>query len=331
MIRGRRCLAQVRATEIPRTYDVNQESTQMADTNSKLFLTAPAGNICKRAGALLVERGQSISVLALERDVELLPDAVREAAEIHVGSMANEADVVAAGHGATAMLLNLPPVLFADDALRIWDGFIANSLAAIKANKIERVVFISGQGAEPGTEAGLMRMCYEVEELLRSAAPNVRALRAGPLMENFINEVEPLSHGILPVVNGPDIEMSLVAAADVGDVAAELLADDSWSGFEVIPVRGPEVLSTIEIAKRMSAVLGLEITAVPITSADVVEEMTKFGLARGAAEEIAAVFEIGAGLDNTDTPTTRVTTTSLDTFVSEQLAPIIAEMTAKSS
>lgn len=298
----------------------------MADTSTKLFLTAPAGNIAGRAGTRLVEGGHSISVLALESDVARLPDAVRQGAEIHVGTMAEERDVTAAGGGATAMLLNLPPVLFADDALGVWEGFVANSLAAIEANGIERVVFISGQGAGPDTSAGLMRMCYEVEERLRSAVPHVRALRPGPLMENFLNEAQPLSEGILPVVNGPDIDMSLVAAADVGDVAAELLGDDSWSGFAVIPVRGPEVLSTVEIAKRMSAILGLEITAVRITTDELVQEMTNFGLAPGAANEIAAVFDTGDEVDNTDTPETRITTTSLDTWVSASLAPVVAAM-----
>ncbi|HWH26244.1 MAG TPA: hypothetical protein VNT53_06330, partial [Pseudolysinimonas sp.] len=156
--------------------------------------------------------------------------------------------------------------------------------------------------------------------------PHVRALRPGPLMENLLHEVQPLSEGIFPVVNGPDIDMALVAAADVGDVAAELMRDDAWTGFEVIPVRGPEVLSTVEIAKRMSTILGIEITAVAITADELVAEMTNFGMAPGAAKEVAAVFDTGDKVDNTDTPTTQITTTSVDTFTSTRLAPIIASM-----
>lgn len=297
---------------------------------ARVFVTAPAGNIGGRALARLAEGGTPTSALALAADVERLPAAARATTDIHVGTLASAADVTAASSGAAAMLLVLPPVFDDDDAIGVSDRFVDSALAAIEANAIEHVVFVSTQGAG-SSPAGLVRSSYVAEQRLAQAAPNVRALRPGPLMENLLNEIVPISGGALPLVATSDSGLHLIAAGDVGDVAAELLLDLSWSGFEAVSMRGPEILTPPEIAERISKAIGRDVAFAQITAAEIIEEMLAFGIARGGAEAYAEVMVEALEDDGYDFGDELVTETTLDAFARTRLAPALAAFEGKTA
>jgi len=46
----------------------------------------------------------------------------------------------------------------------------------------------------------------------------------------------------------PDKKLPLTATRDIGAVAGRLLADETWTGQEEVPVLGPEDLSCNDIA-----------------------------------------------------------------------------------
>ncbi len=90
----------------------------------------------------------------------------------------------------------------------------------------------------------------------------VAFLRAGWFMENAAWDVEPARKtGVVQSFLQPlDQPFPMVATADIGRVAAELLREN-WSGRKVIELEGPHRVTPNDIAAAFSKVLGRSVKA----------------------------------------------------------------------
>ncbi|MFE9407114.1 hypothetical protein ACFYNY_35980 [Streptomyces sp. NPDC006530] len=111
-------------------------------------------------------------------------------------------------------------------------------------------------------------------------------------MENLLNQVEMIrAQGTLFLANTADRPLATVATRDIAATAAVLLADDSWSGQESVPVVG-DALSPDDMARVLSEVLERPVGFQQVDERTYKETMTRYGMhpawAQGLADMAAA-------------------------------------------
>jgi len=275
------------ALPAPRT-DLASEESEIADTAQKrVLITTPTGMVGSAAARRLIEGGKRISVFA--RDEERLPDDIRAAAELHLGSLDDAEQLRAASRGAAALLLVFPIPPDSDDLLGLWLRIAANAVAAVEANGIEHVVILSTEGAGSVAET-LMGASGQYEQTLRDAVPNVRALRAGFFMENLLPLTPVIAAGELPLPIPADRPQQLTATRDVAAVAARYLSDLSWTGHAAPSVYGPQDLTPVELAEILTRVTGWPVRHVEISVDEFRDALIADGLTPHVADANAAMM-----------------------------------------
>ncbi|GAA4533471.1 NAD(P)H-binding protein [Amycolatopsis samaneae] len=223
-----------------------------------IVITAPTGNIGRDLLPLLLEASPSEKLRVITRDPARLPDAVRECVEVVVGSHGDAEVVDRAFEGADAVFWLVPP-----DSSRPpadgWLGFTAPAAKALAVHGVGHVVGVSalGRGTPVADRAGLVTASLAMDDLIAETGVAYRALANPSFFENLLEEADSIREkGVFTDVVDADRKAPLVAVADIAAVAARLLLDRSWTGFEDVPVLGPEDLSPTDLARIMTGQLG---------------------------------------------------------------------------
>lgn len=123
--------------------------------------------------------------------------------------------------------------------------------AAVAAG-VERIVYTSFLGASPDATFRLARDHFHTERSLAATGIPVVALR-----NSLYADVLPLFVGD-GVLAGPaaDGRLAPVARADIIEVSAAALLDDSWDAPLTLDVTGPSLLTLGQIAEELTAMTG---------------------------------------------------------------------------
>lgn len=148
---------------------------------------------------------------------------------------------------------------------------------------VRRVVYTSFLGAAPDCTFTLGRDHFHTEVALREAGMALTALRNA-----FYQDLLPSFFGDDGILRGPasDGGFSPVARADVGDVAVAVLLDDDWADH-ALDLTGPELVTMADVADRVGAVTGQNLSFVDETMEEAYES-------RRAGWPEAAEFELDA-------------------------------------
>ena len=172
----------------------------------------------------------------------------------------------------------VPPAMAGVDKVLVvsggWDipGEDANAIAAAEEAGVGHVVLLSSLGVEAGVASGPFHA--PGEEKLRASPLTWTILRPGFLMANAMMWRDTIvGQGVVYEPTGTG-RHALIHHADVGDVAAEVLAGAGHEG-RTYELTGPEPLSSADCAAALSGVLGREIAHV-----DVPDEAFRGGLAQ---------------------------------------------------
>ena len=172
----------------------------------------------------------------------------------------------------------IPPAMAGVDKVLVvaggWDvpGEDANIIAAAEAVGVGHVVLVSSLGVEAGVASGPFHA--PGEEKLRSAGLDWTILRPGFYMSNAMMWRDTVvGQGVVYEPTGTG-RHALLHPADLGDVAAEVLASDGHEG-RTYDLTGPQALSSADCAAALSAALGRKIRHV-----DVPDEAFRSGLAQ---------------------------------------------------
>lgn len=172
----------------------------------------------------------------------------------------------------------IPPAMAGVDKVLVvaggWDipAEDANVIAAAEAAGVGHVVLLSSLGVEAAVASGPFHA--PGEDTLRSSGLEWTILRPGFYMANAMMWRETVvGQGVVYEPTGTG-RHAPVHPADVGDVAAEVLASDGHAG-QTYELTGPEAISSADCAAALSAALGREIRHV-----DVPEEAFRAGLAQ---------------------------------------------------
>lgn len=219
-----------------------------------ILLTGVTGNVGGATAAALTKIGLNFRALARTPD-KVQPDiSLRN--EIIPGDLADVSVMREILQGVDRMLLVTPN--------GTEQAVLEKSVVDLATQAgVKQVVKISSIEAGPEAVAPVARLHYEVEQYMDGGIPHAAFLRPTFYMQTLFTMAQPIkTAGVLPLPLG-DTKISMVDVRDLGQAAANILADDEYRDG-VFPVTGTVPTSLTDIAATMSTVLGREIKYVDL-------------------------------------------------------------------
>ena len=289
-----------------------------------IVITTPTGAIGHQVLENVLDSGASIRVIV--RDPARLPAHVRERVEVVAGSHGDADVVTRAFAGADAVFWLVPPDRRAETVEAAYVGFTRPACEAFVSQGVRRVVGVSALGRGVPGHAGYVTASLAMDDLIASTGVAYRALALPSFMDNILRQVETIrSQGMFTSPISPDRKLPTCATRDIAAVAAGLLLDHSWSGYDSVPVLGPEDLSHDDMARIMSEVLGKPVRCQRIPAESLRTTMTGAGASEAMAQgmvEMAVAKD--NGLDNAEPRTPQATTpTGFRQWCEEVLKPAV--------
>jgi len=222
-------------------------------------ITGKVGGVVART---LLENGQSVR--AVVRDAGKGRSWAEMGCAVALAEMEDAAALVAAFKGVDGVFI-LPPSEF-DPAPGFPEAraVIAAVKTALEAARPRKVVCLSTVGAQ-ATQPNLLTQRTLMEQALRELTIPVTFLRPGWFMENFAWDVASARDGVIASFLQPvDKPVPMIATADVGRVAAELVQEE-WHGCRVVELEAAHRITPNEVAATFAEILGrpVRIDAVP--------------------------------------------------------------------
>lgn len=222
-------------------------------------ITGITGKVGGALARQLLAVGQPVR--AVVRDIERAAVWAERGCELVTAYMEDASSLTAAFDGAKGVFI-LPPSEFdPEPGFPEARAVISAVSTAISQAHPDKVVCLSTIGAQ-ATEINLLSQRTLMEETLRKMPVPVTFLRPGWFMENAAWDVASARNdGVISSFLQPlDKLFPMVATADVGRVAAELL-QQTWSGVRVVELEGPRRVSPNDIASAFSRVLDRQVRA----------------------------------------------------------------------
>jgi len=201
----------------------------------------------------LLDAGQRVR--AVVRSVDKGREWAQQGCEIAVADLNDATALQSALQGVTGVFVMLPPVYSPSEDFIETRRVVEALYTALEQAKPEKVVCLSTVGAQ-ATQPNLLNGLGIMEQSLSRLSAPVAFIRAAWFMENAAWDVAAAKEeGIIPSFLQPlDKPIPMVATADIGRVAAELL-QQNWGGPRIIELEGPSKVSPNDIANSFSKIL----------------------------------------------------------------------------
>jgi uncharacterized protein YbjT (DUF2867 family) len=223
-------------------------------------ITGQVGGVVAR---LLLAAGHDVR--AVVRDAAKGEVWAKQGCEVALADVNDQQALQHAFEGTEGVFVLLPPTFDPTPGFPEARKTIATLRAALAAAKPSRVVVLSTIGAQ-AAQPNLLNQLQILEQELGTLPMPVAFLRAAWFIENAAWDVAPArDSGIVPSFLQPlDKPVPMVATADIGRVAAELLRE-SWTGRRIVELEGPQRISPDMIAESFARLLGRDVsmTVVP--------------------------------------------------------------------
>jgi uncharacterized protein YbjT (DUF2867 family) len=162
----------------------------------------------------------------------------------------------------------------------------ASFIDAAKRAGVRYVVKLSGIIPDPNSPFRFARMHGEIERRLETSGMEYTQLRAGEFMQAYFRQAPRIAATGTLALPMADAKIASIDARDIARVAATVLTSDGHEG-KIYPITGPEALSMVEVAERLSAVTGKTVRYINIPP----EEATQANLAAGIPPYLAEGLE----------------------------------------
>jgi NAD(P)H dehydrogenase (quinone) len=230
------------------------------------IMTYAITGITGKVGSALAERllvaGQRVR--AIVRDVRTGDVWAARGCEVAVADMNDAAALTGAVTGATAVFILPPPEFDPAPGYPEARAVIDNVVEALTATRPKKVLLLSTIGADAPND-NLLSQRTMMETALSTRLPALTILRPAWFIDNVAWDVASARDtGVIHSFLMPtDRAWPMVAAKDVGRVAAELIQED-WQGTRVVELEGPRRVSPNDLADAFASVLGRSVQAVPV-------------------------------------------------------------------
>jgi uncharacterized protein YbjT (DUF2867 family) len=232
----------------------------MSNANKPVFvvtgITGQVGGVVARS---LLAAGKSVR--AVVRSAEKGDAWAKQGCELAIADMSDADALTAAFSGAHAVFVLLPPVFAPAPGFPEAKSVISALKTALTAAKPRKIIVLSTIGAQ-ATRTSLLTQLHMMEQTLGELPIPAAFLRAAWFMENSAWDVESAAkEGVISSFLQPlDRTFPMVATADIGRVAAEMLQQD-WTGRRIVELEGPRRVSPNDIAAAFSSLLGRSVRA----------------------------------------------------------------------
>ncbi|MBD3422264.1 MAG: NAD(P)H-binding protein [Chitinivibrionales bacterium] len=289
-----------------------------------VVVSGASGQTGSRAALKLLERGAKVR--AVGRSEEKLQFLKDKGAELAIGDQHDVAFLTKAFRDAQGAYVLIPPKVDAADPRAYYNETGDVIAQAIRDSGIKKIVFLSSLGADQESGTGPVLGLHDVEKKLHSIdSIDMVILRPGYFMENILWNIPVIKN---QNINGnpidPDTKIWMIAAQDIGNRAAELLADLSFSGHSIEDLFG-QVISYKEATALIGKKIGKEdLPFVRFPDDAALEALKGLGLSQKTAE---AFVELSHGLEQgivrpTQTDKNKPNApTTYDAFVSDVFVP----------
>ena len=239
------------------------------------------GHTGKVVADTLLAHGEKVRVIV--RDAKQGKAWRDKGAEVAVASLDSATALTIAFTGAKGVYLLVPPRYDSNDMLAAQVPVIDAFAEAIRKSAIPHVVLLSSLGAELAEGTGPIRTLHRAERTLGAASRNITFLRAAYFIENAGSVLGATAGGVFPTFINPDLAMPLIATADIGRAAAELLLEPA-TGTRVVELTSVRPWTQHELAATLTKLTGRTVTAQFAPSEAIVPAMTGMGMSQGVAE-----------------------------------------------
>jgi len=223
------------------------------------------GQVGSAVARRLLEVGQPVR--AVVRSADKGAEWAQQGCEIAVADLNDTMALQNALQGSTGVFVMIPPVYSPSEGFVETRRVVDTLYTALERVKPGKIVCLSTIGAE-ATQPNLLNQLQLMEQSLSrlSTSTSVAFIRAAWFMDNVAWDIDAaMGNGVIPSFLQPlDKPIPMVATADIGRVAAELL-QQSWDGQKIIELEGPCKISPNDIANSLSNILGkpIRMEAVP--------------------------------------------------------------------
>ncbi len=217
-------------------------------------ITGITGNVGGEVARTLFAAG--LPVRAVVRNPEKANAWAQRGCEIAVADINDVDALTTAFQGAEGAFIVVPPNFDPAPGFPEAHAIAAILRSALERARPDRVVYLSTIGAQ-ASQTNLLTQHTILEQELRQLSIPIAFLRPAWFMENFAWDVAPARElGVVPSYLQPlEKPVPMVATADIGRVAAELL-QERWNGARVVELEGPRRVAPDEIAMTFAKILG---------------------------------------------------------------------------
>jgi NAD(P)H dehydrogenase (quinone) len=176
--------------------------------------------------------------------------------EVALATIEDAASLAAAFKGAEAVFVLVPPIFDPLPEFPEARAIGAALRSALDVARPGRVVYLSTIGAQT-SQTNLLSQHGIIEKAISTLPMPLTVLRPGWFMENCSWDVAPArERGVIPSFLQPlDKPVPMVATADIGKVAAEIL-QKPWSGHRLVELEGPKRVTPNEVGAAFARLLG---------------------------------------------------------------------------
>ena len=248
------------------------------------------GHVGSSVAANLLERGEDVTIIT--HNSKKTDEWKKRGAKTAVVDVLDTEELRKVFKIGKRLFLLNPPADPATDTVTEEQKTLTSILDALENSGIEKVVGESTYGAQPGEGEGDLNVLYEMEQGLKKMNLPYSIIRAAYYLSNWDASLEAAKNeGAIHTLYPVDFKLPMVAPADIGKIAAELLTEPiEKTGIHY--VEGPEMYSSTDVAEAFSVALEKPVKAVETPKEKWISTLKKLGFSETAARSMAAMTEV---------------------------------------
>jgi len=222
-------------------------------------ITGITGNVGGEMARALLAAGKSVR--AVVRDVHKGKAWTEQGCEVAVADIGDAATLTEAFRAADGVFLLVPPIFDPSPDFAEARAIAATLRSALETARPAKVIYLSTIGAQ-ASQTNLLSQHTIIESTLREISMPITFLRPGWFMENSSWDVASArDSGVISSFLQPlDRAVPMVATADIGNLAAQLIQED-WTGSRIVELEGARRVTPNEIAADFAKLLGRPVHA----------------------------------------------------------------------
>lgn len=291
-----------------------------------------SGNTGQVVAKTLLSNGQQVR--AFGRNASHLQPLAAEGAEIFTGDVTDSGALAKAFQHADSAYIMIPPNATTKD-YRAFQDQASDAIASAARNAgIQNIVTLSSLGAEKTSGTGPVVGLHNLEQKLNQiSAANILHLRTGYFMENTLPQVGAIRMmGSAAGPIRPDLKLQMIAAHDIGVIAAQALLGLAFRGKQTQELHGQRDLDYTEAASIIGKAIGKpNLAYIQAPDNQIKGTMVQMGMSEdmaGLILEMAGAINSGHMRPLEPRTSSNTTPTRLETFVTETFLPAYQQQAA---